>query len=110
MTKNEILEEVKKLAAAPNCNPGLKPAAEAYLADQNKANAEALIKGLETYVNSIDETIAFADSEMGKQIFGAEQAAKMASLGKDLKAKGEKYCFCPACQAGSKIFENKNLL
>ena len=34
----------------------------------------------------------------------------MVKLGKELKAKGEKYCFCPACQAGSKIFENKEIL
>ena len=47
---------------------------------------------------------------MGKNIFGAEQAANMVKLGKELKAKGEKYCFCPACQAGSKIFENKEIL
>ena len=65
---------------------------------------------LETYVNSIDETIALANSETGKNIFGAEQAAKMVKLGNELKAKGEKYCFCPACQAGSKIYENKEVL
>ena len=54
--------------------------------------------------------ITFARSDMGRKLLGAEQAAKMAALGKDLKAKGEKYCFCPACQAGSKIYENKGVL
>ncbi len=110
MTKSEIIEKVKELIAAPTCNPELKPIAEAYLANQNKTTADALIKALETYVNSIDETIAFAGSDMGKKVFGAEQAANMVKLGNELKAKGEKYCFCPACQAGSKIYENKDVL
>ena len=47
---------------------------------------------------------------MGKKIFGAETAAGMAKTGHDLKAKGEKYCFCPACQAGSAIYENREAL
>ena len=106
----KLSKKVKELIAAPSCNAELKAAAENYLKAQDKASADTLLKALETYVNSIDETIALADSETGKQIFGAEQAAKMVALGKDLKAKGEKYCFCPACQAGSKIYENKNLL
>ena len=110
MTKNEILEKVKELIAAPSCNAELKKAAEAYLAAQNKANADALIKCLEANVNSIDETIELAKSDFGTNIFGAEQAANMVKLGNDLKAKGEKYCFCPACQAGSKIYENKDVL
>lgn len=110
MTKNEIVEKVKELIAAPSCNPELKAKAEAYLKAQDKANADELVKALETYVNGIDETIGFASSEMGKKVFGAEQAAKMVALGNDLKAKGEKYCFCPACQAGAKIYENKDVL
>ncbi|MBQ7559986.1 MAG: heat-shock protein Hsp90 [Synergistaceae bacterium] len=110
MTKNEIIEKVKELIAAPSCNAEVKSAAEAYLAKQDKTAADALIKVLETHVNSIDETIALANSDMGKNIFGAEQAANMVKLGNELKAKGEKYCFCPASQAGSKIYENKEAL
>lgn len=110
MTKNEIIEKVKELAAAPSCCAEIKAAADIYLAHQNKDTAAELVKALEANVNSIDETIALAESDMGKNIFGAEQAAKMAALGKDLKAKGEKFCFCPACQAGSKIYENKDVL
>ena len=110
MTKNEVIEKVKELIAAPTCNAGLQAAAEAYLAKQDKASADALVKALEESVNSIDETIGFAESDMGKNVFGAEQAAKMAQLGKELKSKGEKYCFCPACQAGSKIYESKEML
>ena len=110
MTKNEIIAKVNELIAAPMCNPELKTAAEAYLKEQSKANADSLVKMLETYVNSIDETLGFAESDMGKKVFGEERAAEMAKLGRELKAKGEKYCFCPACQAGGAIYDNKECL
>lgn len=110
MTKDEIIAKVNELIAAPSCYPGLKALAEAYLKDQNKATADALVKGLEECVQSIDSTINFAGSDAGKQIFGAERAAEMVKLGNELKAKGEKYCFCPACQAGSVLLENKEAL
>ena len=110
MTKNEIIEKVKELIAAPSCCAEVKAAAEIYLAHQNKDTAAELIKALEANVNLIDETIGFAESDMGKKVFGEEQAATMVKLGSELKAKGEKYCFCPACQAGSKIYENKEVL
>ena len=110
MTKNEIIEKVKELIAAPSCCAEAKAAAEVYLAHQNKGTAAELIKALENSVSSIDETIEFASSDMGKKVFGAEQAASMAERGKEFKAKGEKYCFCPACQAGAKIYENKEVL
>jgi len=110
MTKNEIIEKVKELIAAPSCCADVKAAAEIYLAHPNKDTADELIKILKEEVCTIDETIALAESDEGKKFFGAEQAANMVKLGNELKAKGEKYCFCPACQAGVKIYENKEVL
>ena len=110
MTKQELIAKVNELIAAPMCNPELKAAAENYLKAQNKASADSLVKALNEYVSSIDETIAFAESDMGKKVFGAEQAAGMAKMGHDFKAKGEKYCFCPACQAGAAIYNNREVL
>ena len=51
-----------------------------------KASADALVKALNENVNSIDENIAFAESDMGKKIFGAETAAGMAKKGHEVKA------------------------
>ena len=65
---------------------------------------------LDKYVSSLDETIGFAESDMGKKVFGEERAAEMVKLGRELKSKGEKYCFCPACQAGAAIYANKESL
>ncbi len=110
MNKNEIIAKVNELIAAPTCNPEVKAAAEAYLKAQDKASANALLKALETHVSTIDETIGFAESDMGRKVFGAERAAEMAKRGHEFKAAGGKYCFCPACQAGSFIYEHKESL
>ena len=110
MTKQEILAKVNELVAAPSCNPALKAAAEEYLKAQDKASAEKLVKALDEYVNSIDETIALAESEMGAKIFGAEQAKGLAEAAKKSKAEGNKFCICPACQVGAVIYANKEAL
>ena len=110
MTKQEILVKVNELIAAPTVCAPLKAAAEAYVKSQDKASADALVKALAENVNSIDETIAFAGSEMGKSIFGEETAAFMVNKGNEVKAAGGKYCFCPACQAGGAIWENREAL
>ena len=110
MTKQEIIAKVNELIAAPSVCAPVKSAAEAYIKAQDKASADALVKALAENVNSIDETIGFAGSEMGRQIFGAETAEFMVKKGNEVKAAGGKYCFCPACQAGSVIYENKEIL
>ena len=102
MTKQEILAKVNELISAPMCNPELKSAAEKYLKSQDKTSASSLVKELETYVNSIDETIGFAESEAGAK--GLAEAARKA------KSEGNKYCICPACQAGGAIWENRAAL
>lgn len=110
MIKQELLEEIKKLIAAPMCNPELRAKAEAYLKAQDKASADELIKALETYVNSLDESLGFIESEAGKKVFGEQQAAEMAEFCRKRKAEGEKFCTCPACQAGSKVYAQKESL
>ncbi|MBQ7168408.1 MAG: hypothetical protein IJR63_00725 [Synergistaceae bacterium] len=110
MTKQEILAKVNELIAAPSCNPAVRSAAETYLKNQDKASADALVKVLEEYVSSIDETIAFAESEMGAKVFGAEKAKGLAEASKKSKAEGGKYCICPARQAGAAIWENRQAL
>ena len=90
MTKSEIIAKVNELIATPNCNPELRAAAENYIKAQDKAAAEKLIKALESCVNSIDETLAFAESDMGKNIFGEETAKNIAQNCHKAKDAGEK--------------------
>ena len=68
------------------------------------------MKALEAEVTSVDELIGLCSSEKGKEIFGAEQAAGMVEAAKKSKAEGNKYCICPACQAGGIIWENREAL
>ena len=110
MNKQEIIAKVKELIAAPSVCEGVKSAAEAYLKAQDKASADALVKVLEAEVCTIDEFIGFSESETGRKLFGAEKAAGMAKTARDAKSKGEKYCICPACQAGGAIYENRDAL
>ena len=110
MTKQEILAKVNELIAAPSCNPVVKSAAEAYLKAQDKASADNLVKVLEAEVCTVDELIGLCESEDGKKFFGAEKAAGMAEAARKSKTEGNKYCLCPACQAGAKIWENREAL
>lgn len=110
MTKQELIAKVNELIAAYSCNAELKAAAENYLKAQDKDSADKLIKCLESSVNSIDETIALAESDMGRKIFGEETANNLAKNCHKAKDSGEKFCICPACQAGSVIYANKELL
>ena len=48
----------------------------------------------------MDQLIAFAESDEGRQVFGAEAAPGVAAHGREIKAAGAKYCDCPACAAG----------
>ena len=90
MTKQEIKSEVEKMIAAPSCCPELKAEGEAYLkafgTAGEKAAAESLIREMKEDVTSIDDLIAFAGSEEGKQVFGADGAAKMTADAKAAKS------------------------
>ena len=110
MTKNEILAKVNELIAAPSVCADVKKAAEAYAKSQDKDTAVALVKALEAEVCTVDELIGLCESEDGKKFFGAEKATGMAEAAKKSKATGNKYCICPACQAGGIIWENKEAL
>lgn len=114
MNKQDIIQKVNELIAAPSCCAEVKSAAQDYLkaagTAEGKSAADKLSEALNKNVNTIDELIAFTESDMGKKIFGAEQAGAMAKKAHEFKNSGGKYCFCPACQAGSVIYENKELL
>ena len=56
----------------------------------------------------IDGLIAFAGSEMGAQVFGAEKAKGVLAHAEEIKAAGAKYCDCPACAACEAILEKKD--
>lgn len=113
MTKAEVQEYVKKTMEAPTCSQEAKDACADYLAavgtKEEKVKAEALVAELKEDVGDIDGCIAFYESDMAKQFLGDKLPEALAGA-KAAKAAGEKYCVCPACQAGSRVLENADVI
>ena len=100
--------KVKELIGAYSCCAEAKAAGQAWLdaagTDQEAEKTKALIAELEEDIIPIDGLIAFAGSEGGAKVFGAEKAKEA----KEIKAAGAKYCDCPACAAVAAILEKKD--
>lgn len=112
--KEYVTEKVKELLNAPSCCAEAKEAAQNWLnalgTDQEADASRRLIAELQMDIMPVDGLIAFADSEAGVQVFGAETAKKVAAHGRELKAAGAKYCDCPACAASEAILAKKDEL
>ena len=106
-TLSYVTEKVNDLIAAPSCCAEAKAAAQSWLeavgTDKEADASKALIAEIEE-----DSLIAFSGPEAGIKIFGAERAAAINAHGKEIKAKGAKYCDCPACTAVAAILEKKD--
>lgn len=113
--KQETLDFVKEktaaLIAAPSCSAKAKTAAGKWLAAVGTAEeaevTKAYIAELEADIMPIDGLIAFADSEAGVSVFGAELAKNILAHAKEIKAAGAEYCDCPACAACKAILDKK---
>ena len=109
-----VIEKTHDLIKAPSCSKEAKAAAQAWLdavgtaqeADQTKA----YIAELEGDIMPIDMLIAFASSEQGVAVFGADMAKKVAGHAVEIKAAGAKFCDCPACTAAGAILDKKDML
>ena len=104
MAKEEIIQKVKETMEAPSCFAGLKAVCQEYLEAQGtgkeKEAAEKLSAALKDCVQSIFK------SEAGVKYFGKETAAALAKAADEAKAKGSKYCICPACTAGGYLLDH----
>ena len=108
-----VTEKVKDLINAPSCCAEAKAVGQNWLealgTEQEVEALQKLIAELEADIVTIDGLIAFAGSEMGAQVFGAEKAKEVLAHAKEIKA-GAKYCDCPACAACQAILEKKDEL
>ena len=75
----------------------------------NGEAAKAFVKALEAGVATIDECIAFYQSDAAKQMFGDKNDAMLAAE-KARKAAGEKFCDCPGCTLALSILDKKDYL
>ncbi len=107
MKKNEIIQTVKTMIAAPSCCQELKDAGQKWLDAVGTAGEpaawNALLAEAREDICTIEHALAFFESEMGTKIFGAEKAKALAAHARDRIAKGAKWCDCPACAACEKL-------
>lgn len=110
-TLNFVKEQTAALIAAPSCSAEAKAAAEKWLAAVGTADeaeaTKAYVAELEADIMPIDGLIAFAGSEAGVGVFGAELAKNILAHAEEIKAAGAEYCDCPACAACKAILDKK---
>lgn len=110
-TLDFVKEKTVALIAAHSCSAEAKAAAEKWLAAVGTAKeaevTKAYIAELEADIMPIDGLIAFAGSEAGVSVFGAELAKNILAHAKEIKAAGAAYCDCPACAACKAILDKK---
>ncbi len=112
--REALAEKTRKLITMSHYAP-LTEAAQKWLdtmadGEANKAATKAYVAALEDGIATIDESIAFAKSAKAKEIFGAEGAAELLKKEQARKAKGEKFCNCPACSLAQEILKDKEYL
>ena len=106
-----VQENTQKLLQAPSACAEIKAAAKTWLAavgtDNEDAATAQYIADLESAIMPIDGLIAFSQSELAQNIFGAEGAKGLQAHAQELKANGAAYCDCPACAACKAILDKK---
>lgn len=106
----DVVEKTKELIASPTCCKEARAAAEAFLdavgTDREAAQTQKYIAELEADIVTAKGLLAFASSEAGAGVFGA-QAPEVARHAQELIDSGARYCDCPACAAVAAILEKK---
>ncbi|MBS7008501.1 molecular chaperone Hsp90 [Anaerostipes sp.] len=109
-----VIEKTHELINSPTCSKETKEAANAWLSavENGKETEETqrYIAELEEDIMPVDTLIAFAESDAGAQVFGADKAKDVAAHARDIKSNGAEYCDCPACAAAAAILEIKDQL
>lgn len=107
-----IQELTADLLAAPSACKEIKEEAQNYLDAVGKEGeaeaAKAYVAELEADIMPIDGLIAFAESDMGAKVFGADGVKNVLIHAKERKEAGEKYCDCPACAACEALLNKKD--
>lgn len=109
-----VVEKTHDLIDAATCSSEARTAAQSWLdavgTEKEAEETKKYIAELEADIMPVDGLIAFAESEAGAQVFGADTAKNVAAHAKEIKAAGAKYCDCPACAAAEAILEKKDCL
>lgn len=95
--------KVDEMLAAPSASAATKKAAQTWkdaIASGKDAETatDTLLDAISEHQTTIDDLIAFASSDTGKQVFGEEGAAKMVAHSEKRKEAGARFCGCAACR------------
>ena len=106
-----VVANTKDLLAAPSACQEVKAAANAWLAavgtESEAAETAKYIAELAADIMPIDGLIAFGETELALNIFGANGVKALKAHAQELKTSGAKYCDCPACAACKAILDRK---
>lgn len=109
-----VVERTNEMISAPMCCAEAKAAAQSWLnaigTENEGVETKKYLDELAADIMPIDNLIAFAGSDAGKQYFGEETANNIVAHGKEIKAAGAKYCDCPACMAAEAILAKKDVM
>lgn len=109
-----VVEKTKELMASPTCSVEAMTAAKSWLeaigTERETEETQKYVAELEEDIVTVEGLIAFAESEAGVRVFGADKAKEVATHARELKAAGVPYCDCPACAAVEAILKKKVLL
>lgn len=101
-----IVEKVKALIAAPSCYAGLKKIAEEYIAalgsDREKEAGRKLVAELEADVLSIDDVLAFFESDAGKKNIWREAGSSLCGTCPGSEGEGRQVVRLPCLCAGKR--------
>jgi len=81
--------------------------------DDGKANGpatEKYVAALEEGLLTVEEGLAFLQSDDSEAVFGAEKRAELLANMKNLKAEGKEFCNCEACTLAKEILDQKQYL
>ena len=113
--RDNLAEKTRRLIAVPYARPELKAAAQEWLdtMDDGKANGpatEKYVAALEEGLLTVEEGLAFLQSDDSEAVFGAEKRAELLANMKNLKAEGKEFCNCEACTLAKEILDQKQYL
>lgn len=106
-----MIEKVTALMEAPTCCAEAKAVCREWLdavgTDKEAETTKKLFAEVEADIMPVDTLIAFAGSEAGEKVFGAEMAKNVLAHVEEIKKNGAKFCDCPACIACAAILAKK---
>ncbi|WP_196590234.1 molecular chaperone Hsp90 [Pectinatus frisingensis] len=109
-----VTDKTHDLINAPSCCNEAKTAAQHWLTavgtKQQTVETQKYIAELKADITPINMLIAFAESDEGARLFGADTAKNIAAHARQIQSTGAKYCDCPACTAAAAILSKTNSL